>query len=96
MSHRQLSRTEETILDALHFVLSYEELKQETRLNTDTLDEELARLTAEGIVERLLWNEPKKEYLPIELCEPDAVAGKSMQAFHFLATKKGLFLHHSK
>jgi DNA-binding transcriptional regulator GbsR (MarR family) len=96
---RRLTSDEEDILDALHFVLSYDELRRETKLNKPALDRLLPKLIAEELVDRLEWNDEKKEYYPIDSVEKPFVE-TSLNAIDnesqfFLATKKGLFLHHS-
>lgn len=83
-----LSREEEAVLDALHFVLSFEELQKETRLEKTRLQDCLVQMMKGGDVQALVWSEEKKEYLPVE--EMSA----PLEAYHFLATKEGLFRHH--
>lgn len=84
-----LSREEDAVLDALHFVLSFEELQAETRLEKTRLQDCLWQMIQGGDVQALAWSEEKKEYLPVEeIAAP-------LEAYHFLATKEGLFRHHS-
>ncbi|MFN3392988.1 MAG: hypothetical protein ACK41G_03875 [Candidatus Thermochlorobacter sp.] len=84
-----LSREEDAVLDALHFVLSFEELQKETRLEKAQLQACLWKMIENGDVQALAWSEEKKEYLPIEqMLAP-------LESYHFLATKEGLFRHHS-
>lgn len=84
-----LSREEEAVLDALHFVLSFEELQKETCLEKEQLQACLRQMIESGDVQALAWSEEKKEYLPVEqILAP-------LGSYHFLATKEGLFRHHS-
>lgn len=84
-----LSKEEESVLDALHFVLSFEELAEETRLEAAQLQSVLQALLASGDVQALEWSEEKKEFLAVELLQ------KPLTAYHYLATKEGLFRHHT-
>ncbi|MDW8467320.1 MAG: hypothetical protein RML35_14485 [Chloroherpetonaceae bacterium] len=73
----------------MHFVLSFEELAEETHLEATRLHEVLQALLVSGDVQALEWVESKKEFLPVEALQ------KPLETYYFLATKEGLFRHHS-
>ncbi len=80
---------EDAILDALHFLLSFEELQAETNLEKNQLQVCLRRLIESGDVQVWAWMPDKNDYQAVEEV-PD-----QLEQYHFLATKEGLFRHHS-
>ncbi|MBC8042034.1 MAG: hypothetical protein IAF08_01200 [Rhizobacter sp.] len=80
---------EESVLDALHFVLNFADLKTETRLEDERLLAAIENLTALELVEVLEWHEARKEFFPprdIHL---------PLERYAFLATARGLRVIHS-
>jgi hypothetical protein len=80
---------EDAILDALHFLLSFEELQAETGLEKNQLQVCLRRLIESGDVQVWAWVPDKNDYQAIE------EVPEQLEQYHFLATKEGLFRHHS-
>lgn len=78
-----LASEEEKIIAALHFILSFGELSEETGFPGQVLEKHLARLINDGLVLAMEWNEEMKDF----------VAAGQTRAFDrcfFMATKDGL------
>ncbi|MCS6990191.1 MAG: hypothetical protein NZM06_11835 [Chloroherpetonaceae bacterium] len=86
---RALTKTEETILEALHFMLSFEELKEETGLTDETLADALRVLIRDELAQVLAWQADKDDFIALDEIPSD------LSHHHFLATKRGLFSYHS-
>ncbi|MFN3562264.1 MAG: hypothetical protein ACK4XY_01895 [Chloroherpetonaceae bacterium] len=86
---RPLSKHEEDILEALHFMLSFDDLLQETNINEQILDKSLRALMRDELVQALKWNSEKNDFIALDTI-PDELRG-----LHFLATKHGLFSYHT-
>lgn len=86
---RPLSKDEEVVVEALHFMLSFVELQQETGLNEITLRLILEKLISDGLIQILVWSELENDFI-----SRDRVA-QSLSSCSFLATKAGLFSFHS-
>lgn len=86
---RPLSKQEEEILEALHFMLSFEEVVSESNLEREMCKEVLRVLIRDGLVQALQWQPDKNDFIPLDEL-PD-----KWQDLHFLATKHGLFSYHT-
>jgi hypothetical protein len=86
---RPLSKQEEEILEALHFMLSFEEVVSESNLEREKCKEVLRVLIGDELVQALQWQPEKNEFMPLDE-SPD-----ELQDLHFLATKHGLFSYHN-
>ncbi len=86
---RPLSKHEEEILEALHFMLSFEELISETKLKEEACKELLRVLIRDELVQALQWQPDKNEFVPLDEV-PD-----ELHQLRFLATKHGLFSYHT-
>lgn len=86
---RLLSKHEEDILEALHFMLSFDDLVQETNINEQILDKSLRALMRDELVQALKWHAEKNDFIALDTI-PDELHG-----LHFLATKHGLFSYHT-
>jgi hypothetical protein len=84
-----LSPEEDAILDALHFLLSFEDLQAETGLEKNQLQTCLRHLVESGDVQVWVWLPEKNDYQAVEQVP------QHLESHHFLATKEGLFRHHS-
>jgi hypothetical protein len=88
-SIRPLSKEEEAVIEALHFVLSFFELQQETKFSAATLRQILQTLMRDGLVQILAWSDGSADLVALESLPP------SLESCSFLATKAGLFSFHS-
>lgn len=80
---------EESVLDALHFVLQFADLKTETQIKDDRLLAAVKNLITLNLVEVLEWHEARKEFFPpLEIKSP-------LEHYAFLATARGLRVIHS-
>lgn len=86
---RPLSKTEETILEALHFMLSFEELEAETGLKGDALAQALRVLIRDELAQALRWRADKNDFIALDEMPAD------LKGCRFLATKSGLFSYHT-
>jgi hypothetical protein len=86
---RPLSKHEESVLEALHFMLSFEDLTQETGIDEKTLAELLRTLIRDELVQALMWQVDKNDFTPLDEVPND------LRTLHFLATKHGLFSYHA-
>ncbi len=86
---RPLSNHEESVLEALHFMLSFEDLMQETGIDEKTLAELLRTLILDELVQALIWQSDKNDFIPIDEVPND------LRTLRFLATKHGLFSYHA-
>ncbi len=86
---RPLSKQEESVLEALHFMLSFEDLMRETSIDEKTLSELLRTLIEDELVQALMWQSDKNDFIPLDEVPND------LRTLHFLATKHGLFSYHA-
>jgi len=86
---RPLSKCEESVLEALHFMLSFEDLMRETGINEKMLAELLKTLIRDELVQALTWQSDKNDFIALDEVPND------LQTLHFLATKHGLFSYHA-
>ncbi|MFQ3599341.1 MAG: hypothetical protein SNJ55_08235 [Chloroherpetonaceae bacterium] len=86
---RPLSKHEEEILEALHFMLSFEEVVSESNLEREKCQEILRVLIRDELVQALRWQPEKNDFMPLNEI-PD-----ELQGLYFLATKHGLFSYHT-
>ncbi len=86
---RPLAKHEEEILEALHFMLSFEEIVSESNLERKKCEETLRVLMRDELVQAFQWQPDKNEFVPLDKI-PDEVQG-----LHFLATKHGLLSYHT-
>ncbi len=86
---RPLSKHEEEILEALHFMLSFEEVVSESNLEREKCKEILRVLIRDELVQALRWQPEKNDFTRLDEI-PD-----ELQGLYFLATKHGLFSYHT-
>jgi hypothetical protein len=86
---RPLSKHEESVLEALHFMLSFEDLMREINIGEETLSQVLRTLIHDELVQALMWQSDKNDFIPIDEVPSD------LRTLHFLATKHGLFSYHA-
>lgn len=86
---RPLSKHEEEILEALHFMLSFDEVVSESNVKREECKEILRILIRDKLVQALRWQPEKNDFMPIDET-PD-----ELQDLYFLATKHGLFAYHT-
>ncbi len=86
---RPLSKHEESVLEALHFMLSFDEVVCESNLDNEKCAEVLRTLIRDELVQALCWQPDKNDFTALENV-PD-----ELQGLYFLATKHGLFSYHA-
>ncbi len=86
---RPLSKHEESVLEALHFMLSFEDLMREINIGKETLAQVLRTLIHDELVQALMWQSDKNDFIPIDEVPSD------LRTLYFLATKHGLFSYHA-
>ncbi len=86
---RPLSKCEESVLEALHFMLSFEEVVYESSLDKEKCAEVLRTLIRDELVQALYWQSDKNDFIALDQVPND------LRNLHFLATKHGLFSYHA-
>ncbi len=86
---RPLSKCEESVLEALHFMLSFEDLMREISVDKETLSKVLRTLIHDELVQALMWQSDKNDFIALDEVPND------LRNLHFLATKHGLFSYHA-
>ncbi len=86
---RPLSKLEESVLEALHFMLSFEDLMREINISEETLAQVLRTLIHDELVQALMWQSDKNDFVALDQVP------NNLRDLHFLATKHGLFSYHT-
>jgi hypothetical protein len=86
---RPLTSHEERVIEALHFVTSFQDLSRETKFSSEVLSVLLETLLRDGLVQAFIWSDTENEFVTVE------TTPKPLTAHSFLATKDGLFSFHA-
>jgi hypothetical protein len=91
MMEKELSELEYEILGSLYFVESFGHILEECKEQPPIVADVLKQLISKKLVVAMKWDDEKTEYVRSFIYDTD-----DMHAYHYLATKDGLFAHNTK